>query len=63
MRPLVVSNNARVQILVNGEVVKQQKKPHVQPSEMIKLKLTPKIFKDIEITPDSKVEVTLQDEP
>lgn len=63
MRPLVVSNNARLQILVNGEVVKQQKKPHVQPSEMIKLKLTPKIFKDVEITADSKVEVTLQDEP
>ena len=63
MRPLVVSNNARLQVLVNGEVVKQQKKPHVQPSEMIKLKLSPKVFKDIEITPDSKVEVTLQDEP
>ncbi len=63
MRPLVVSNNARIQLLVNGEVVKRQKKPHVQPSEMIKLKITPKIFQDIEITPDSKVEVTLQDEP
>src|SRR6056297_2884524 len=63
MRPLVVSNSARLQLLVNGEVVKRQKKPHVQPSEMIKLKITPKIFQDIEITPDSKVEVTLQDEP
>ncbi|MCF7948003.1 MAG: FAD-dependent oxidoreductase [Spirochaetia bacterium] len=63
MRPLVVSNNARLKIMVNGEVVKQQKKPHVQPSEMIKLKISPKFFKDVELTPDSRVEVTLQDEP
>jgi NADPH-dependent 2,4-dienoyl-CoA reductase/sulfur reductase-like enzyme len=62
MRPLIVSNNARLKILVNGEEVKQQKMTHTQPSEMIKMRIHPKLFRDIEITRDSKVEVTLQDE-
>lgn len=62
MRPLIVSNNARLEILVNGEIIKRQKKPHVQPSEMIKLKIRPSMFKDLDITADAKVEVRLNDE-
>ena len=47
MRPLVVENNAVISLKVNGEEVKKFRKPHIQPSEMIQLKLKPAIFKDI----------------
>ena len=62
LRPLVVANNIYLKLTVNGELIKKQKQPHVQPSEMIKLRIGPKTFEKIDITPETKVEVTIQDE-
>lgn len=62
LRPLIVANNIYLKISVNGEIVKRQKKAHVQPSEMVKLSLKSKFFQQTEISKDSKVEVTLEDE-
>ncbi len=62
LRPLVVSNNVYLTLTINGEVIKKQKQPHVQPSEMIKLKIGPTVFKKIDMYPEAKVEVSIQDE-
>ena len=40
MRSLVVKNDALLEVKVDGRVVKSQKKPHVQPSEMLTVSLT-----------------------
>ncbi|MFP4179322.1 MAG: NAD(P)/FAD-dependent oxidoreductase [Spirochaetaceae bacterium] len=47
MRPLIVENNASISLRVDGEEIKRFRKPHIQPSEMIELKLRPSIFKDL----------------
>jgi len=39
LRPLLVKNDARLEVSVNGEVVKTRRLPHVQPSEMIRFSL------------------------
>jgi NADPH-dependent 2,4-dienoyl-CoA reductase/sulfur reductase-like enzyme len=62
LRPLIVANNIYLKLTVNGELVKKQKQSHVQPSEMIKLRIGPKTFERIEISPETKVEVMIQDE-
>ncbi len=41
MRPLVVKNDAVLEVKVDGRVVRSQKKGHIQPSEMISLNLGP----------------------
>jgi NADPH-dependent 2,4-dienoyl-CoA reductase/sulfur reductase-like enzyme len=47
MRPLIVENNATILLEVNGEELKRFRKPHIQPSEMIQLKLRSAVFKDL----------------
>ncbi len=61
LRPLVVANKAALTLTVDGEVVKRFKKPHVQPSEMIRQKLGPKLFRDLELHRDSVLEVSIHD--
>jgi NADPH-dependent 2,4-dienoyl-CoA reductase/sulfur reductase-like enzyme len=41
LRPLVVKNDARLEVSIGGEVVRTRRFPHVQPSEMIRLGLDP----------------------
>jgi NADPH-dependent 2,4-dienoyl-CoA reductase/sulfur reductase-like enzyme len=41
-RSLVVKNDAVVEVKLDGQVVRTQKKPHVQPSEMLSVVLGPK---------------------
>ncbi len=60
MRPLVVENNAVISLKVNGEEVKKFRKPHIQPSEMIQLKLRPAIFKDIPEAGQAQMEVSVK---
>lgn len=62
LRPLIVANNIPLIISLNGEVIKEVKKPHIQPSEMIKISLSPRIFQGMEIGKDSEMEVSLKDE-
>ena len=44
LRSLVVKNDARLEVKIDGRPVKSLKKPHVQPSEMISLTLGPADF-------------------
>ncbi len=41
LRPLVVKNEAQLEVRVGGRAVKTKRLPHVQPSEMIHLELEP----------------------
>jgi NADPH-dependent 2,4-dienoyl-CoA reductase/sulfur reductase-like enzyme len=61
LRPLVVANNAALTLTLDGEVVKRIKKPHVQPSEMIRQKLDKKLFDEAELHSDSVLEVSIHD--
>ncbi len=39
LRPLVVKNDARLEVSVDGQVIRTRRLPHVQPSEMIRFTL------------------------
>jgi hypothetical protein len=41
LRPLVVKNDARLEVRIGGELVRTRRLPHVQPSEMIRIGLDP----------------------
>ncbi|HEY9595295.1 MAG TPA: FAD-dependent oxidoreductase, partial [Spirochaetia bacterium] len=41
LRPLVVKNDAQLEVRIDGQVIKTRRLPHVQPSEMIRLSLPP----------------------
>lgn len=41
LRPLVVKNDARLEVSVDGQVIRSRRLPHVQPSEMIRFALEP----------------------
>ena len=57
LRSLVVKNGALLEVKVDGRVVRSQKKPHVQPSEMLTLSLTPQDFAQAGM--DALVEVSI----
>jgi NADPH-dependent 2,4-dienoyl-CoA reductase/sulfur reductase-like enzyme len=58
MRPLIVENNAVISLRVRGEEIKRIRKPHIQPSEMIQLKLRPAVFKDLPREESIEMEVS-----
>jgi hypothetical protein len=60
MRSLVVKNNAKVQISVDNVPVRTIKKNHVQPSEMISVKLREKDLEQVRFTANSVMEVSVQ---
>jgi NADPH-dependent 2,4-dienoyl-CoA reductase/sulfur reductase-like enzyme len=60
MRSLVVRNNAKLQLKLDNTVIRTQKKIHVQPSEMMSVKLRAKDLEGRTITRDSVMEVSLQ---
>lgn len=60
LRTLVVKNNARLVIKVDNNVVKEKKLSHVQPSEMVSIKLSKKDVESWKVTADSVVEVSVQ---
>ena len=60
MRSLVVKNNAKVQISVDNVPVRTIKKNHVQPSEMISVKLREKDLEEVRFTANSVMEVSVQ---
>jgi NADPH-dependent 2,4-dienoyl-CoA reductase/sulfur reductase-like enzyme len=61
LRPMVVANNAALTLSLDGEVIKRFKKPHVQPSEMIRQKLGTRLFDELELHRDSVLEVSISD--
>ncbi len=60
MRPLVVENNASISLKIKGEEIKRFRKPHIQPSEMIQLKLRPAIFSDLPEEDPLTMEVSVE---
>jgi len=57
MRSMVVKNGAILEVKVDGRVVKNVKKPHVQPSEMLTLSLGPQDFAQAGM--DAQVEISI----
>ena len=41
LRPLIVKNQARLSVKLDGEEIKSRRLPHVQPSEMLSFTLKP----------------------
>jgi hypothetical protein len=60
MRTLVVKNNARVNISIDNVPLRSVKKNHVQPSEMISVKLRDKDLEDVRFTANSVMEVSVE---
>ncbi len=60
MRSLVVKNNAKVNISIDNVPVRSIKKNHVQPSEMISVKLREKDLEKVRFTANSVMEVSVQ---
>ncbi|MFP4302354.1 MAG: NAD(P)/FAD-dependent oxidoreductase [Spirochaetaceae bacterium] len=59
-RTLIVKNNAKVVVKVDHRTIKEKKMNHVQPSEMVSLKLSKKDAQQMNATPDSVMEVSVQ---
>jgi len=59
MRSMIVKNDALAELCINGNVMRRIKLRHVQPSEMINIKLSPKDFKGCDINPDSVLEFNI----
>ena len=47
MRSMIIKNDAELIIKINDNIIKTKKQRHVQPSEMISIKLAPDFFKEI----------------
>ncbi|MFO7781068.1 MAG: FAD/NAD(P)-binding oxidoreductase [Spirochaetia bacterium] len=60
MRSLVVKNHAEVEIKLDSNVIKKTRKTHVQPSEMLSVKLKKKDIEDVRFTDDSVLEVNIR---
>ena len=58
-RPMIVKNAAKLTISLDGTIIKEQKKNHVQPSEMVQVSLGTINFDDLPLTKDSVLEVSL----
>ncbi|HDQ15357.1 MAG TPA: FAD-dependent oxidoreductase [Sediminispirochaeta sp.] len=61
LRPLIVSNHVSLTLSLDGTVIKRQKKAHVQPSEMIRIKVNSKIFDQHTLKGDTKIVVGLEE--
>ncbi|AFG36430.1 NAD(P)/FAD-dependent oxidoreductase [Spirochaeta africana] len=59
-RPMIVKNDAVVQVLMDSAVIKEYKKSHVQPSEMIEINMKKLKLDPARIRKDSVLEVRLQ---
>jgi NADPH-dependent 2,4-dienoyl-CoA reductase/sulfur reductase-like enzyme len=59
LRSMIVKNEAVMEIRLDNRVIRSKKERHVQPSEMINLKLSPKDFEGIETNSDSVLEFVI----
>jgi len=60
MRSMIVKSDAVLEVKLDNNVIRSKKERHIQPSEMINLKLCPKDFKDLEINSDSIIEFSIR---
>ncbi|MDR2965332.1 MAG: FAD-dependent oxidoreductase [Treponema sp.] len=59
MRSMVVKNDAVLELRIGDRVIRTKKERRVQPSEMINIKIGPKDFEGINLTPDTVLEFCL----
>jgi len=59
MRSMIVKSDAVIEVRLDGRVIRSRKERHVQPSEMLHLKIGPKDFEGFELKPDSVVEFSI----
>jgi NADPH-dependent 2,4-dienoyl-CoA reductase/sulfur reductase-like enzyme len=59
MRSMVVKNDAVLELRLDNRVLRSIKERHVQPSEMISLKIGPKDFEGLEVNSDSILEFSI----
>jgi NADPH-dependent 2,4-dienoyl-CoA reductase/sulfur reductase-like enzyme len=59
MRSMVVKNDAVLELRLDNRVLRSIKERHVQPSEMISLKIGPKDFEGLEVNSDSCLEFSI----
>ncbi len=60
LRSLVVKNDAQLELSVGGVEIRKRKLAHVQPSEMIRLKLSPQDFPSLSDSQANVMEVSLR---
>jgi len=59
MRSMVVKNDAVLELRLDNRVLRAKKEGHVQPSEMISIKIGPKDFEGLEVNSDSVLEFSI----
>jgi hypothetical protein len=59
LRSLVVKNQARLEVRLGGELAKQRRLPHVQPSEMVSFTLKPSELSGLPAKADPTLEVSI----
>jgi NADPH-dependent 2,4-dienoyl-CoA reductase/sulfur reductase-like enzyme len=59
LRSLVVKNQARLEVRLGGELAKQRRLPHVQPSEMVSFSLKPADLTGLPAGADQTLEVSI----
>jgi len=59
MRSMVIQNDAVIELRLNDRVIRSRKERHVQPSEMISLKIGPGDFRDMDVNPNSVFEFSI----
>jgi len=60
LRTLIVKNDAVLEVKLNNKVIRQARKSHVQPSEMLSLSLGPADLEAALQAPDSTLEISIQ---
>jgi NADPH-dependent 2,4-dienoyl-CoA reductase/sulfur reductase-like enzyme len=59
LRSMVVKNDAVLELRLDNRVIRSKKERHVQPSEMISLKIGPGDFEELEVNSDSVLEFSI----
>jgi hypothetical protein len=59
LRSMVVKNDAALELRLDGRVIRTIKHNHVQPSEMVSLKIDSKDFEGLDINADSVLEFSI----
>jgi len=59
LRSMVVKNDAVLELRLDNRVIRSKKERHVQPSEMISLKIGPGDFEGLEVNSDSVLEFSI----
>jgi hypothetical protein len=59
LRSMIVKSDAVLEIRIDNRVIRSKKERHIQPSEMISLKLGPKDFEGLDFNSDSILEFSI----